>query len=487
MEYVLSTLLVLYKDINRIIDEIYIDIVANTAKGKCVEEKKRMRESIISLTQSVYKPNIYEKKKDKRKSYIIAFDNEYEYVKDIPVGEVTVKALSRHYNIKKNDVVYLLRTTADPAIFAVGSIYEMKQSVDNDGNDGEDDDGNNNDIYKWNCAVTITTQLPKYLSFEYVKAHCKSLDFQLNRNVFVKEITSDESNMILHNIKQHIKFNGSLPTELTSSLSEYSDMSHRLCKISFPYSLSEYCSICCKFDKNAKLLICSNCNRGFHFNCSSARIPKYYADIWKCSVCKLKEESKYVKGEICEICFKTLSKMNSSNDSNKNANQLIICKTCNRSYHRKCLSRADVILNTKEWECKLCSGYRNRLLHLPEKDEWCCVCNNVNSIVGDSVHTCYCCNITRHDCCPDPFSSSIGFISQNGYMFCNYCYNKYIRYLLFNRDVKRYFVKMECEAVVYKLIKNYVISNINNTNSTNKIINILQISKLLLADYLSSI
>lgn len=465
MDYVLSTVLGLYKDIHKIIDNIYIDIIIKATKEKYFEKNNKIKRNLFSLLTSHFK---YSTVNYNRKSYIMTFDSDFDYIKDMPIGEVIVKSLPNNYNINVNDIIYLLRTTSDTAIFAVGSIYEIKKSIDCD----------DNDLFKWNCAITITTQLPKYLSFEYIKSQYKSLDFTIHPDLYVKEISTDENDIILDNIKQHIEYNGVLPNKYNNKyISKYTS------KTSFPYSASDYCCKCCDLENDENILTCSSCNRGFHFNCilHHRNQQQQSIDNWKCQLCILKGENKYTKGNVCEICYKTLSTRNTK------FKHTIKCKTCERIYHTVCLNISNN--NMKDWECRLCNGYRNRIFHLPENDEWCCICNNNsnNNNNNNNIHTCYCCKITRHDSCPDPYSNMIGCINIDNYTLCKYCYNKYIRHFVFYKDVKRYIIKMECEAVVYRLIKNYVMGNIDNSTSTNKIITIFQISKLLLSDYLSSL
>ncbi|CAG8560058.1 11785_t:CDS:2, partial [Dentiscutata heterogama] len=158
------------------------------------------------------------------------------------------------------------------------------------------------------------------------------------------------------------------------------------------------CVVCRSSGDEATLLICDDCDRGWHLDCSSPKVTQVPSELWLCSLCaqcnacgekatslndaasdyhhvKTTETANYpiylaticnkcqnnfMRDLFCPVCLKTYTEDGQENDDDK---YMVCCDGCDRWIHTRC----DVTLTPEKYQeladipdakymCPLCEG-----------------------------------------------------------------------------------------------------------------------------------
>ncbi|CAF0946046.1 unnamed protein product, partial [Brachionus calyciflorus] len=198
-----------------------------------------------------------------------------------------------------------------------------------------------------------------------------NLSIKLNENIceFMKEVDVKSSEDLVgedYEISVELLRWRRLVTkaQTTSQLSIYLDELNKL--IEWDKSIMKAsCHICNMDDNEEKLLLCDNCDLGYHTYCFKPKIDKIPSGDWYCFKCI----SKFLNiKHMCYVCgrdnltHKADDYENKSSRQNINQNSLNKCEKCLVVFHTKCLPEAKFFKTTLKWHCLNCQTNKSKLV-----------------------------------------------------------------------------------------------------------------------------
>ncbi|XP_065184632.1 bromodomain adjacent to zinc finger domain protein 2B-like isoform X2 [Sycon ciliatum] len=105
-----------------------------------------------------------------------------------------------------------------------------------------------------------------------------------------------------------------------------------------------YCQQCRKGDNEDLLLLCDECENGYHTYCCVPKLSKVPEGDWFCRACLLMAE----RGHECEPC------------AGKGAGHVVCCGTCDKIHHLSCLAPPLTKMPRLPWTCSGCKKVKQR-------------------------------------------------------------------------------------------------------------------------------
>jgi hypothetical protein len=105
------------------------------------------------------------------------------------------------------------------------------------------------------------------------------------------------------------------------------------------------CQICNYDDNEDKLLLCDNCDCGYHTYCFKPVLKKIPDGNWYCYVCISKSKSE----KLCFVCGQ------SSPQTIDSSNGFVKCDKCIKLFHLTCLPQSRAFKNSR-WLCLTCAA-----------------------------------------------------------------------------------------------------------------------------------
>ncbi|RNA26156.1 bromodomain adjacent to zinc finger domain 2B-like, partial [Brachionus plicatilis] len=118
------------------------------------------------------------------------------------------------------------------------------------------------------------------------------------------------------------------------------------------------CHICSMDDNEESLLLCDNCDLGYHTYCFRPKIERIPDGDWYCFKCI----GKFLGNkQMCYVCGRD------STVPNENEKQILNkCEKCLCIFHGKCMPNAKLFKTTFKWHCVNCLSNKNKIVKLDD-------------------------------------------------------------------------------------------------------------------------
>ena len=121
------------------------------------------------------------------------------------------------------------------------------------------------------------------------------------------------------------------------------------------------CQVCRRRDDEDKMLLCDNCNHGYHTFCLSPPLNAVPAGKWFCPACvpRPNPPAETDPDTACVVCGST--------SVTKGGKPMLLCDKCDRGFHMKCLRPPLTNVPSGDWYCPDCKNRSHNAPHTREK------------------------------------------------------------------------------------------------------------------------